>query len=82
MGYSYKKFKFIFGTWKDDVLNGTDCNDIMFGFCGDDIMNGGGGHDWMFGGWGDDTMDGGGAMMCSSAAAATTAWMAATATTA
>lgn len=47
------------GTCADDVLTGSDGNDLMVGLWGEDDMYGGAGNDLMFGGSGNDTMDGG-----------------------
>ena len=49
----------IFGSRDDNVLEGTDRNDLIFGFKGDDILDGGAGNDILFGGKGNDFLDGG-----------------------
>jgi hypothetical protein len=49
----------IWGTWGDDVLDGTNKNDIIFGFSGDDVIYAKDGNDWAFGGRGGDAIDGG-----------------------
>lgn len=51
--------KFVFGTFHDDKLNGTNRNDIIFGFSGDDDILAWGGNDTVFAGRGDDHVDGG-----------------------
>lgn len=44
---------------RDDVLNGTDCNDTISGLSGNDKLYGNGGDDVLDGGTGTDTVDGG-----------------------
>jgi hypothetical protein len=56
--HHFKK-KFVFGTPEDDVLNGTNRDDIMFGFKGDDEIAAGNGNDTVFAGRGDDHVDAG-----------------------
>jgi hypothetical protein len=51
--------KFVLGTPDDDVLDGTNGNNILFGFGGDDQISGRRGNDVAFGGRGDDRVDGG-----------------------
>ncbi len=48
-----------FGSFRDDVLIGTDATDILFGLDGDDVLFGLGGDDLLFGGSGHDFLDGG-----------------------
>jgi Ca2+-binding RTX toxin-like protein len=48
----------IVGTPGNDVLNGTNGNDVIVGMGGDDILNGGNGDDVICGGSGNDTIDG------------------------
>jgi hypothetical protein len=56
----------VFGSWEDDVEDGTDMADLFVGGFGDygdygcDLMLGGGGNDTMRGSDGADTLDGGG----------------------
>jgi predicted extracellular nuclease len=49
----------IIGTPGDNVLNGTNGNDVIVGMGGDDIINGGNGNDVICGNAGDDTLNGG-----------------------
>jgi Ca2+-binding RTX toxin-like protein len=53
-----KRIKFtgipILGTEKNDVINGTNGNDLIFGFGGDDIINASNGDDCIVGGSGND----------------------------
>ncbi|MGD9670829.1 MAG: beta strand repeat-containing protein [Hyphomicrobiaceae bacterium] len=47
------------GTGDDDIIIGTDGNDLIFGFGGDDDIVAGDGADVVYGGSGDDAIDGG-----------------------
>jgi Ca2+-binding RTX toxin-like protein len=49
----------IVGTPGDDVINGTNGNDVIVGLGGNDIINGGNGNDVICGNAGDDTINGG-----------------------
>ena len=57
--HHFFKKKFVFGTSEDDVLNGTNRDDIIFGFSGDDQISAGNGNDTVFAGRGDDLVNGG-----------------------
>ena len=57
--HHHGKHGFVFGRRGDDVLNGTDKNDVIFGLNGNDKIIGKDGHDWLFGGNGKDLLDGG-----------------------
>ncbi|MEO9895142.1 MAG: ExeM/NucH family extracellular endonuclease [Paracoccaceae bacterium] len=50
---------FVFGTFRDDVLTGSDRRDFVFAFGGDDDISTGAGNDFVFAGSGDDTVDAG-----------------------
>ncbi|MEO9517360.1 MAG: ExeM/NucH family extracellular endonuclease [Paracoccaceae bacterium] len=50
---------FVFGTFRDDVLTGSDRRDFVFAFSGDDEIWTGAGNDWIYAGSGDDTVDAG-----------------------
>jgi len=47
------------GTPGNDVLDGSNANDVISGLAGDDVINGNGGSDSLFGGSGNDTLNGG-----------------------
>ena len=47
------------GTDGDDVLTGSEGNDLLIGHDGDDTLEGNGGNDRLSGGGGSDTLDGG-----------------------
>jgi uncharacterized protein len=49
----------IVGTTGDDVINGTNGNDVIVGLGGNDVINGGNGDDIICGGGGNDTVNGG-----------------------
>jgi hypothetical protein len=49
----------VFGTKADDLLIGTDENDVICGFGGDDVVNAGSGHDELIGYGGEDILSGG-----------------------
>jgi hypothetical protein len=49
----------IVGTTGDDVINGTNGNDVIVGLGGNDVINGGNGDDLICGGGGNDTVNGG-----------------------
>ncbi|KZL05007.1 Endonuclease/Exonuclease/phosphatase family protein [Pseudovibrio axinellae] len=49
----------IFGTWWDDVLSGTDGQDLVWGGFGDDVITTGGASDYIFASVGDDVIDAG-----------------------
>lgn len=48
----------IFGTEGDDIINGTNVNNLIYGFEGNDYINGGNGDDCLVGGLGNDTVFG------------------------
>ena len=48
----------IIGTEGDDVIDGTDGDDLIFGLGGNDTINGNSGNDCIYGGNGNDTIDG------------------------
>jgi len=48
----------IYGSAKDDVLEGNDSDDEIFGFEGNDKINGGKGKDKLYGSAGNDTLNG------------------------
>ncbi len=50
---------FVFGTFQDYVLTGTDRRDFVFAFSGNDDISTGAGNDWVNAGRGDDTIDAG-----------------------
>jgi Bacterial Ig domain/RTX calcium-binding nonapeptide repeat (4 copies) len=50
---------FVFGTRGDDVLTGTDHNDVILGRQGNDHIIGGDGNDWLDGDKGKDLLEGG-----------------------
>ena len=47
------------GNWKDNVLDGTEFDDLILGFGGNDVLNGLAGNDTLEGGEGDDVLNGG-----------------------
>jgi hypothetical protein len=49
----------LFGTSEDDLLNGSNRENLIFSFGGDDTINGNGGSDKVFAGTGNDWVDGG-----------------------
>lgn len=49
----------IFGTDGDDIINALAGHDLVFGLGGNDVINGGDGKDKLFGGPGEDTLNGG-----------------------
>jgi predicted extracellular nuclease len=49
----------IVGTTGNDVINGTNGNDVIVGFGGNDTINGGNGNDIICGDGGNDTLNGG-----------------------
>jgi uncharacterized protein len=49
----------IVGTTGNDVINGTNGDDVIVGLGGNDVINGGGGDDVICGGGGNDTLNGG-----------------------
>lgn len=49
----------IFGTQKNDILNGTSGNDLIIGFEGNDIISGNGGDDCIIGNSGNDIINAG-----------------------
>lgn len=51
----------IYGTARDDTLNGTTTADSIFGRGGNDALYGNGGNDSLYGGAGNDLLDGGAA---------------------
>ncbi len=53
-GWAWKAPNFTFGTFENDILNGTDKRDYVRGFWGDDELYLGGGHDRGYGGRGND----------------------------
>ncbi len=50
---------FVFGTFGDDVLTGTDGRDYVFSFFGDDDISTGAGNDVIVAGFGNDTINAG-----------------------
>ncbi|WP_299598515.1 ExeM/NucH family extracellular endonuclease [uncultured Tateyamaria sp.] len=57
MSRHYRNFEF--GSWRDDVLTGTDGRDYIFAFGGSDTITSGAGNDRIFAGFGNDVIDGG-----------------------
>jgi len=57
--HGFHNKKFVFGTFDDDVLNGTNRGEFIIGFNGNDEIFAGGGNDTAFGGRGNDLIDGG-----------------------
>ena len=57
-GKYYSEYNRIFGTDKDDIINGTNLDDLIFALGGNDLINGGNGNDCIFGGNGDDILYG------------------------
>jgi Ca2+-binding RTX toxin-like protein len=53
------RFAPIVGTEGDDVLNGSQGNDVIYGGAGDDLLNGAEGDDQLFGEDGSDVLNGG-----------------------
>ncbi|MGH8624469.1 MAG: calcium-binding protein, partial [Gammaproteobacteria bacterium] len=49
----------VYGSLRDDMIDGLEGNDTSYGEEGNDTLSGGGGADIVFGGAGDDTLDGG-----------------------
>ncbi|MGH8603751.1 MAG: calcium-binding protein, partial [Gammaproteobacteria bacterium] len=49
----------VYGSLRDDMIDGLEGNDTVYGEEGNDTLNGGDGADILFGGAGDDTLDGG-----------------------
>ncbi|WP_158025617.1 tandem-95 repeat protein [Maricaulis sp. W15] len=50
----------LFGTGRDDVIDGRGGNDLILGLGGNDVISGGGGNDIVLGGSGDDDISGDG----------------------
>lgn len=49
----------VLGTSGDDILNGTNSNEIFWGDSGNDTINAGGGNDFIYGGEGNNVLNGG-----------------------
>ena len=49
----------VYGSLRDDAIDGLEGNDTLYGKEGNDTLSGGDGADVLFGGAGDDTLDGG-----------------------
>jgi len=47
-----------YGTYLNDIINGTSKNDYLYGADGDDVINAGEGDDIIYGGNGNDTLNG------------------------
>lgn len=49
----------LYGTIRNDVINGLSGGDSLYGNYGNDTLNGNSGNDWLYGGHGDDVLSGG-----------------------
>ena len=58
-GKSHSEYTQIHGTDQDDILNGTNNNDLIFALDGKDLVNGGNGDDILYGDDGNDTLNDG-----------------------
>ncbi len=56
-GSNFGNKTYFFGTFGDDIICGSDENDVIFGFGGNDCIDSAGGNDKVFAGFGHDIVD-------------------------
>ncbi|PUB17563.1 ExeM/NucH family extracellular endonuclease [Yoonia sediminilitoris] len=56
---TFQRKNFVFGSFGDDILTGSDRSDYIFSFFGNDDISTGAGNDRIFAGFGDDKITGG-----------------------